>query len=368
MTRLIRSLLLLAALWAGTAQAASGITAGAIRWDAWYGTPDSSTIAAQGNLAPPAYQSRAPINCAPLTPPFSMTCSGTQSVMDAEITAAANNGVKYWAFLQYNSPAAFVNGWNLYQSSSLRANVNWCWIMTIPQFGSTGAFSTQMATLAAQMAQTNYQTVTATTTLRPVLYILWGAAALTNNFGGSNANFKAALDSLRSTVTGAGGGNPYIVLMGGGTPAAQATLMAAIGADAITGYISTFANTINGTFASLDTQTQATWAAMAASAATVPIAMTGWNQEPRIARPVPWNAGQKPYFGLNNRYAISTNAELATHLTAAVTYINANPTLVPSKLLLIYAWNECDEGGGCLVPTIGDPTGARLAAIKTAIQ
>ena len=32
------------------------------------------------------------------------------------------------------------------------------------------------------------------------------------------------------------------------------------------------------------------------------------------------------------------------------------PATCPSKVFLIYSWDECDEGGG-LIPTLGDPAG-----------
>jgi hypothetical protein len=36
-------------------------------------------------------------------------------------------------------------------------------------------------------------------------------------------------------------------------------------------------------------------------------------------------------------------------------------------VLLIYSWDECDEGG-CLMPTHGDPTGRHLSAIASIIE
>ena len=61
-------------------------------------------------------------------------------------------------------------------------------------------------------------------------------------------------------------------------------------------------------------------------------------------------------------YEQPTAAELAEHLRTAIEWANAHPTLVPSRTLLIYAWNENDEGGW-LVPTQQEGT-ARLDALR----
>lgn len=370
MRRLFAALAISVLCGTGIAQAASGIIAGAIRWDGWYSiTPLSGSINAQNALGPQQYQSRAPSHC---TAPsiYAISCVGTQAVMDAEITIAANNGIVFWAFDQYAPASDFSVAWTLYQSSSLKASINWTWIQQMDLMGSTGAYATQMDALVVQMQQSNYQKVTVSTANRPVWFILWNTTYFASKFASSYPNVAAAITYLRAAAITAGLGTPYIVVLTG-TAATAATIATNIGADAISTYNTPVSSVVNGTFASLDTQTRADWVTMGATGTPIVAnAMTGWDRSPRVARPVPWeiSTGQKPYFGFNNVYAQSTNAELVTHLAAAVTYINANPLIVPSKLLLIYAWDENDEGGGSLIPTRGDPTGARLAAIKATIQ
>jgi hypothetical protein len=331
--------------------AQSGITAGAIRWDAWYSNTSSALIGQQG-LGPSIYQSRAPIHC-PAVSSIAISCSPSQAAMDAEITAAVSGGLKFWAFDQYTSSSSLTPAWNLYQSSSIKNNINWCWITNIGMMGSTGNYATSNAAFVAQFQQSNYQKVTVTSANRPVLFILWADNDLVNYFGGSTANMAAMISDLRSRTVAAGLGTPYIVIQRG-SAASAASNMTSVGADAIGAYNTTTSPILNGTFPQLDTQTQAFWATMAAtSAPIVPIAMNGFAAMPLIAHP--------------NNFGISTNAQLVSHLGAAVAYINANPAVVPSKLLLIYAWTECEEGG-CLTPTIGDPTGSKLAAIKSTIN
>jgi hypothetical protein len=368
----MRKFLILAALLLVTAQAhaASGIIAGAIRWDAWY-TPSANSLLAQNNLGPAAYQSRAPVHCVP-TSTQSINCVGTQATMDAEITAAVSGGIKYWAFNQYAPSSSLTTGWNLYQSSALKNNVNWCWITSLGLLGQTGNFTSQITLLATQMQQINYQKVTiGATANRPVIYLIWTSGEFASNFGSSYTNVNAMFTALRAQVVAAGLGTPYIVVLGG-APTSAAAIVTSASLDAISSYTPTLTvhpPSLYPTFASLSTQAQSFWVSMAATGTPiVPIAITGLFVNPRVTRPSTLNSGQIPYIGLDTLYAISTNAELVTELSAAVTYITGNPSIVPSTLLLIYAWNECDEGGGALTPTIGDPTGSRLAAIKSTIN
>lgn len=365
MSRFRLCLLLALLLTSFSAHAQSGIIAGAIRWDAWYSN-FSSALSAQQALGPAIYQSRAPINCSPLST-YQITCPSSQSTIDAEITAAVSGGLKYWAFNQYAAGSSLITAWNLYQTSSLKNNINWCWITTLQSMGTTGNFTATNAAFVAQFGQSNYQKVTVTTASRPVLYMSVSGTDLTNLFGGSLVNVAAMITDLRAQTVAAGLGTPYIIVMGG-VPATSASTMTSIGADAIGAYTPTVAPVLNGSYPQLDTAAQAFWAALAVPGVpTVPTAINGFFQTPRIAHPESFGAVAKPYFGINNVFAISTNAQLVTHLAAAVTYINAHTAVVPSKLLLIYAWTECDEGG-CLTPTLGDPTGAKLAAIKATIN
>lgn len=348
------------------ANAASGIIAGAIRWDAWY-NPTANSLLAQNNLGPKQFQSRSPINCQ--LGSQSVNCVGTQATMDAEITAAVSGGLKYWAFTQYASNSSLTTGWNLYQSSSKKNQMNWCWITGLANMGSTGNYTTQINLLAAQMQQTNYQKVTVSATPnRPVIYILWSSSEFASNFGSSYANVTTMFNALRTAVTGAGLGTPYIVIMT--STASASTIITSTSSDALSAYNTTLPllpSALNPSFTLLDTLTQAYWVTMAgAGQPIVPIAMNGWLPSPRSYHPSTL-APQIPYIGIDNLYGISTNSQLVTHLQAAVTYITANPSIVPSTLLLIYAWTECDEGG-CITPTYGDPTGSKLAAIHDTLN
>jgi len=62
---------------------------------------------------------------------------------------------------------------------------------------------------------------------------------------------------------------------------------------------------------------------------------------------------------------MATPKEIAGHLERAMALVRDNPKVCPAKAIIIYAWNEYDEGGG-LAPTRGldgKPDTGRLDAI-----
>jgi len=59
----------------------------------------------------------------------------------------------------------------------------------------------------------------------------------------------------------------------------------------------------------------------------------------------------------------ATPDELAAHIRAAIDWTQANRDLNPANAIIIYAWNEHDEGGW-LQPTLGSDGKADEARIK----
>jgi len=106
---------------------------GAIRWDAWYSKTDQS-ISAQNNLSPKMYQARAPVHCS--VSDEVVSCNGDQAVLDAEIRAAQQGGIAFWAFDWFPAGSSFRRAWTLYQSSSINHLVKWCPIAGLADLGS----------------------------------------------------------------------------------------------------------------------------------------------------------------------------------------------------------------------------------------
>lgn len=73
-----------------------------------------------------------------------------------------------------------------------------------------------------------------------------------------------------------------------------------------------------------------------------------------------YNGSEMPY------YLPPTPAELQQYLQTAIVWTQSHPESAKAQTILIYSWNESDEGGW-LVPTIAEGN-ARLRAIRNALE
>jgi hypothetical protein len=110
----------------------------------------------------------------------------------------------------------------------------------------------------------------------------------------------------------------------------------------------------------------------------ITFATAGWDTRPRQERPPSWRpwitatpdptppAQQKPLIAA----ATATPYELAAHLREAIEWTRANRDLNPANIIIIYAWNEHDEGGW-LQPTLspdGKPNAERIRALGAVLH
>jgi len=345
----------------GPAAAAAPVFAGAIRWDAWETTDRGIANAVAATLGPHQYNNRAPF-CAtsPAADTIDMSSCDTQAAMDEEIADAARAGLAYWAYCWYGAGDPMMNAWALHQSSVLRNQVGWCLLLQFSRLGGAGAFAAVQTAFVGYFQQPNYQKLAGA---RPLIYLYVDQIAhLASDWGGNWANVGTALDHLATACASAGLARPYIVVMFGAPKDARA-IASALSADAISNYMARTPKGQPATYRALDASAQAYWAEMAATGgAIVPICMTGWDTRPRKLHPPPWQHGQAPNTGMDTYVAAGTPAEIAAHIRAAIDYINAHPAITPARTLLVYSWNECDEGGSPLVPTY-TPAGADHAIL-----
>ena len=111
---------------------------------------------------------------------------------------------------------------------------------------------------------------------------------------------------------------------------------------------------------------QHAWAnALATKTPYVPLVTTGWDKRPRQDHPVSWE--KNPGYAQQQTWpATPTPTELAAHLGRALAFVKAHPSVCPANTVIVYAWNEHDEGGW-LCPTwtpSGSPDTSRLDAIR----
>lgn len=316
---------------------------GATRWDAWHDGDIGQKV--EYILGPEKWRNRLPWFGEVTGPDTVIARADNQAVADAEIATAAGLGIDYFAFVWYGAgyPAgsdqeALGRGLTYYRSSEARDRVKY----TLEARTSLVADPDQRAAILEYMRDPNWVHVDG----RPLLFV-----------GMGEAPDAAAFAALRSESKAQGAGNPYLVyLCLGSYKLADAPTYVAQGADAVTAYAMGVATATGAPYATLATQTHATWDSTAATGApVVPTVMAGWDPRPRLERPPSWGTSGSSW------YAGATPAELGTHLTDGIQWAQG----AGAKAVLAYAWNEFDEGGWLDRMYLDDPD--RQAAIRAGI-
>jgi len=365
----------------------TGVTPIFIKWDAWYNNTETVTRQFHEQLSPARWQFRAPWFCEVLGPDR-ITCNGQQTHVDLELQAAANAGIKAFAYVWYGGDAtgagmsaSLFRGWQLHQSSAHKDLTKWCGYAGMERFGynpwsNTAGWQANCNIWAQDyFKRSNYLKIGG----RPVLFILNAQSQLNSHFAGSSANSVTSFNYLRSQSVASGAGNPYIITMGSlsnFTVDSPSAGLAWVTGDAISSYVASSVLSypkLPQPFVDLTTKNAQYWAGSQGGTATgnkvVPIAMLGWDSRPLNAMPE-FERGYTPWVGHQWYYTRGTNTEIANHLQACVNFIGANQPACDSKIFLAYAWNENCEGGTVGMPTLGDPptgtppTTALLTAIK----
>ena len=123
-----------------------------------------------------------------------------------------------------------------------------------------------------------------------------------------------------------------------------------LGLDAMSAYSLQY-DDVAAPFATLAEKTERKWDEWRASGRhVVPLVMTGWDWRTRVIHPVSWEAADKPD-AIERYYAAPSPSELEGHLRRSIEWCRRNPQAADANAVLIYAWNEIDEGGW-LVPSL----------------
>ncbi|MFF2847558.1 twin-arginine translocation signal domain-containing protein [Streptomyces sp. NPDC058001] len=253
----------------------------------------------------------------------------TQRVMDREIKYAKQAGIDYWAFVYYpQQPLARAR--ELYFASKRNGDVNWCAIL---DGNFTSNYATNLPKLVARFSDPNYQRVLEG---RPLVYF----------FGGATADWVV---KMRAACSQAKLPDPYIVVMAW-TAQSAADLKVKVGADAVSRYATGMKN--GQPYSDLVDHETSLWDQYAVSAGdVVPTVSTGWDKRPRYDYPFPYESN---YEVLKDEWTQqATPEEIAAHLRGAVRWNNSHPSNAPANTVLIYAWNEFDEGGW-ICPTLSE--------------
>jgi len=341
--------------WPAPVRADDRPLVGAIRWDAWYG--DGGPVAqVERSLGPRKFHFRLPFFARVLADDRVRINGSALGVIEKEIACAANAGLNYWAFVDYGDKGDLTIARHRYQAARDKRGLRFCLIEEGSRIDAQGTRG--WARLISFFQDPNYQTVLEG---RPLLFL----------FGVPKKVAKKEFQELGDAAVGAGGKRPYLVLMGF-DPRQDAKDMAALGFDAVSAYAA--GGQYQGDMWSYSQLTEHVrrnyWEVCRRDRIpTITFATAGWDTRPRLEHPVSWMPGveaqpnptppaeQKPLID----DVTATPAQLAQHLQDALEWTRNNRALNPANALIIYAWNENDEGGW-LIPTLSAGT-ARLDAI-----
>lgn len=337
---------------------------GAIRWDAWHGKDGEPGKAVERTLGPEHWHVRLPF-CGRATTRKSVEIEcDSPDAMDQELLYAKQAGIDYWAFVTYPPNDPMSKGLKLYLASRHRESVRFSLIVQSGRLGNRGNYQGELRRLVKLMEERTYKKVA---NGRPLFFLGFVTENLIEKAWGSRTSFKNALDEFRAMSITAGIGNPYIVILDF-DPKRAKSLLDDLGLDAISSY-ATHAGGEGAPYSDLASHDRQYWdTSRATGASVVPIVMAGWDRRPRVENPVPWES-QRPR-SLNSKsemqkfYAQPKPTELAAHLADAIYWVRKHPDSTPANTVLVYAWNENDEGGW-LVPTLSEGT-ARVDALGSA--
>ena len=336
------------------------VLVGAIRWDAWHGRASEVGLTVEKTLAPAHWHYRLPFYGKVVGENAVEARGETQEVMDQEIAYAHEAGLDYWAFVIYPEEHALSLGLKRYLSSERKSLVNFCLNLQggWEAGGGPGAWPEKVQRYVSYFKEPTYQTVLGG---RPLAYLYSVEGLVGPGRFETWEDARAAFDQLRAGAKAAGVGNPYIAAQGW-SPETLKEQAGKLGLDAIGAYASS-GGAKAALYSALAAHTERWWEAFKATGCeVVPLVSAGWDMRPRIETPVPWvkNGDIERY------YEAPQPNELAAHLKRAIQWSEANPDVTKAQVVLIYAWNEFDEGGW-LCPTLSEGT-ARLDALREVLR
>lgn len=377
---------------------ASGVSVGAIRYDAWFAEPESPPVENILIAGADEFFQRVPFFVT-LDQGQWIVVNDTQPTVDQEIDYAFSRGIDFWAFdysryltIDWNTgtipPLDQLNGvymrdnyrsgdvLELYLGSAHCNKPRFALIVTLDNLDNyvnlwrtenssitqAQAWAIVIADWVKYLTRPEAQT---TPDGRPLLFLdasggeSWGTV-----WGGDDALATQSLQQLRQAVVAAGGQPPYVVSMDvpdnslhaiqtwGYDGASQYGWAASLNADGGAGTEQPFSQADFGTEWTYDTL-------MTDGLDVIPFPTSGWDFRP--ARAFTPAGLTSPYPPNANWYPYATPAEVVNELDQAIQFVKANPAHATPNAVVMYAWNELMEGG-FLVPTLQDGS-SRLDAI-----
>ena len=323
---------------------------GVIRWDAWIGSGQGGVgLVVNRSLSPEKYHFRLPWFSKIIGRDEVFIDGATQEIVDKEIQFAKSYGIDYFAVLHYDDGMSFAR--KAYLESIYRNGIRWCAIF------ESHRFTVGYKGIDSYIEEFKKPYYLKTTDGRPVVYIFE-----------VDASIKNGLEEFRKKCENAGVPEPYIIGMKFDVPQA-AMLSAELGLQGISLY--TGGTPSKGcAYSKVMENDSALWRGMKKTGAQfVPQITSGWDKRPRYDNPNPWEPN---YEDFKNQYSEQgTPEEIAQNIENAFRFNDENKDQTVFNSVIVYAWNENDEGGW-VIPTYfelrdsGKPL--RLAAIREMLK
>ncbi len=328
---------------------------GAIRWDAWSGGEVTRHV--ERTLGPKKYHFRLPWFTRVVSQNAVTIHGARPQIMDQEIEYAAEAGLDYWAFVLYPETSDMSRQLNLYLASPLRKRIRFCIILHGDILCSEEQWPAVLLRYIRLMRQPTYQNVLGE---RPLVYLFRTEAAA--------PLLRTRIEALRKAARAAALQEPYLVFMGW-NPVTDWRRAQPLGFDAVSAYA--FGGQEGGSYADLVRVVETQQWALAAREAIplIPLVHTGWDKRPRMDNPVPWEK-DAAYLQHRKYHQNPRPEQIAAHLQRGLQWVRANKTACPPQALIVYAWNENDEGGW-LIPTRnpdGSVNNQRLRAVQRVLS
>ncbi|MEO6454951.1 MAG: hypothetical protein ABIN97_12795 [Ginsengibacter sp.] len=331
---------------------------GAIRWDGWYygRSDDDITAILEKTLAPKEFHNRLPFFAKEISDDSVYINGSSQEVIDEEIAYAKTCGLDYWAFVMYPENTGLSIGLKNYLASKYRGDINFCVITEEARLTNVDtSYTNNILTL---IKQPGYQIVLEN---RPLWYIGFVDSAHVQKAWGGFRQMKSKIDSMRNTIIEAGLGNPYIVIMDFNAAKGK-QWCDSLGADAISSYV-TQKSTPHASYKTLTKEAEQFWEECKGTGTqVVPVCDAGWNPKPRIDYVNIWSH----FYPKDVYYDYATPAEVTAHIKSGMEWTQKNKAFSNAQCVIIYAWNEYDEGGW-LGPMLHEGS-ARIDAVGKMIR
>jgi len=308
---------------------------GAIRWDAWVGNLNPVGLEVEKCLRPRKYHDRLPFYASINQNEVNIRCD-SKKIIKQEINYASKYGIDYFAFCWYPFHSGLDTARNLFLEIE-QSKIQWCLIIGTNPFDESDALW-----LIDQFSKENYLKIHN----RPVLYIF-----------DVNEKLLSIVNYIRKNCAYY---HPYLIGMVWNKKQAE-SMNDLFKLDAVTQYCTSGKN--NTSYQDISNLEITKWNEYRTINKVVPWVTTGWDKRPRYDSPVSWENCEH----FNIQYIEKpTLIELKNQLHSAYQFQKKNQ----GELILLYAWNEFDEGG-FIEPTLtsnGSIDRKKLQAIKEVVD